>query len=112
MIRGVCVASCLLSFVLGDPTIARADTSRSERRTAADSPFLLSRALNDHEFPLAQLASAKGASAVGSHFGFDADTACKMRVEEKRPDHGGCLRGCRRRGVWCVGGQGSIRRCG
>jgi hypothetical protein len=60
MIRGVCLASCLLAFLLGDATVARADASRGERQTTADSPFLLSRAaLEDHGFQLARLAPAK-----------------------------------------------------
>ena len=39
--------------------LRREDDSRGERQTTADSPFLLSRALEDHGFELARLAPAK-----------------------------------------------------
>lgn len=59
MIRGVCLAICLVAFLLGDATVARVDVSRGERRTTTDSPRLLTRAIEDHGLQLARLTPAK-----------------------------------------------------
>lgn len=59
MIGGVCLASCLVAFLLGDPTVARADVSHGERQTRADSPRVLSRAIEDHVLLHSPLARAK-----------------------------------------------------
>ena len=59
LIRGVVLASCLLAFLLGDATVARADVSGRERQTTADLSRLLSRAIDDHVFQLSPLAPAK-----------------------------------------------------
>ena len=65
MIRGVCLAICLVAFLLGDATVARADVSRGERRTTTDSPRLLTRAIEDHRLLLPPLTRAKFRRPVG-----------------------------------------------